>query len=132
VTDLLLTLDPQTGEIDFVYNEDTGLFTMTESLTDTVRNNLILSIKIPRGALVTAPDFGSRRSEIDVVDEEAIDRLVQYDRQATQWIVDAGRAKSIEIEAEEDTGTAGRINERITAVLPDDTVVDFTTFFKVV
>lgn len=85
-------------------------------LTDNIMNNIYLSLNIRKGSWPFAPDFGSRLHLL--MREKAlvrVERLVkQYCDEALKWIIDAGRADSIEVAAELDKDNA-RIKCLITA-----------------
>lgn len=118
-------------KVDIVYDETLKTFTLTSSLADVVRNNIILSIMIRRGELPGAPNFGSRRYDITNGGDAGARDLERYDAEALQWIIDIGRAKTIEIKAWPEPGEPGRYNELITATLTDGEIVPFQTFFRV-
>jgi phage gp46-like protein len=118
-------------KVDLVVDENNN-FVLTKTLAETVMNNLILSIMINRGELLSQPLFGSRRSSITASGDAGARQLEMYDREATQWIIDERRASAIDIVAAPVAGEPGRFNETITATLITGETVEYTTFFKVV
>jgi phage gp46-like protein len=131
MTDYKLIIDDN-GNIDIDYDGGAKDFVLCTTPTHTLINNLILSLYIRPGELLDHPSFGSRRHSIKTVSTQTIKDLADYDRQATQWIVDAGRAKTIDIQTWRDDTNPAVIRELITATLPDDTQVPFETFLRVV
>jgi phage gp46-like protein len=128
--DLLLQITDD-YKVDFVYDETTKTFTLTSTMADVVKNNIILSIMIRIGELPGAPSFGSRRHEITSGGDAGARDLERFDAEAMQWIVDIGRAKSIAVKAWPEPGEPGRLNEIITAVLMDGESLPFETFYRV-
>ena len=118
-------------EVDFVYDETLKTFTLTQTVADVVRNNIIMSIMLHKGELPGALLLGSRRYEITNGGDNGARDLERHDGEAMKWIADIGRAKSITVKAWSEPGQPGRLNELITAVLPDGEIVPFETFFRV-
>jgi len=118
--------------VDFVYDEVSGLFELTETLADVVRNNIIMSITIRKGEILTAENFGSARWEIKQGGDSGARELERIDAEALQWIISLGRAKSIDVKAWPAEDNPGRLDELITATLPDGETVPFETFLRVV
>ncbi len=102
-------LDPYTRDYEF----KAGQF----ALTDDIINNIYLSLNVAQGAWAFNSKFGSRlhllqRSKATVHTATA---AKEYCNEALKWLLDAGRADSIEVETELD-GAQGRLNCLITAV----------------
>jgi phage gp46-like protein len=129
--DLLLRIDDD-YKVDFVYDETLHTFSLTETMADMVRNNIIMSIMPHRGELPGAPLLGSRRYEITNGGDAGARDLERLDGEALKWIVDIGRALSITVKAWPEAGQPGKLNEMITAVLPSGETVPFETFLRVV
>jgi phage gp46-like protein len=128
--DLLLQITDD-YKVDFVYDETALTFKLTESLADVVRNNIIMSIMINKGELIDSPLLGSRRNEIKSGGINGARELEYYDREALQWIIDIGRAISIDIKTWPEPVQPERLNETIAATLPDGEIVPFNTFYRV-
>lgn len=126
--DFEIAIDPNTGEADFVYDETTKNF----SIIDDCRNNLILSVLIARGSYWAAPDFGSTHHEVKKNTENAPAEIAARIREATRWIIDAGRCVTIDVTAEPDESDHNRINIEVVGLQPDGRTVEFTTFLRVI
>lgn len=69
------------------------------ALTDSLRNNIYLSLSIRKGSWAFAPGFGSKLHLLER--EKALNRTTikatEYCKEALQWIIDKGRAEKIEV-----------------------------------
>lgn len=106
-----------------------------ESFTkaDTIFNNIFLSLAIEQGSWWLDPTFGLR-SRGRLKNTAATARLLEQDcKNALQWIIDTGRADSIDIATERDQAQdLGRLKLLIVATQADGRRVTFTKFIEVV
>lgn len=102
-------LDPSTQD----YELKAGQF----ALTDDIMNNIYLSLDIRKGTWPFAPEFGSRLHLLqrDKATARAASKAKEYCEEALKWLLDNGRAESIEVETALDAAK-GRLNCLITAV----------------
>jgi phage gp46-like protein len=101
---------------------------------DSIYNLLWTSITIEKGTFFADPDFGSKLSTLRREKNAARARQLaeQYAREATEWILKAGKATSIEVFSEVDSSDKNRINIKITAINKIGREVNFQTFVEVV
>jgi phage gp46-like protein len=130
MADLLLRINDE-YMVDFVYNETSGSLELAQTLADIVVNNIIMSIMVRKNELPGSPGFGSDRYKINRSGDAGARLLEQCDIEATRWIVQRGRAVSIDVAAEPVAGDPGRFRETITATLPGGEIVPFETFYRV-
>ncbi|MCX5785660.1 MAG: phage GP46 family protein [Elusimicrobia bacterium] len=75
-----------------------GRGTLTLETTDTLLNNIFMSLSIPRGSWWFNPEFGSRLHELNR--EKDVARVamlaVTYAKEALQWLVDANKASAVD------------------------------------
>jgi len=102
-------LDPHTQD----YELKAGQFV----LTDDIMNNIYLSLNVAQGTWAFNPSFGSRLHLLQRAKATAhtAASAKEYCNEALKWLLDAGRADSIEVETELD-GAQGRLNCLIAAV----------------
>jgi phage gp46-like protein len=98
--------------VDFRIDMVDGAPEMTLERSPDIRNNVILSLLTEQGAWFFNPKFGSRLHLLRR--EKLTDRVValaeSYAREALQWLLDCGKATSVEVSAEADrTLVAGRV-----------------------
>ena len=85
-------------------NNQTGIGQMTYTEAATLMNNIYLSLKTQKGSFFADPSFGSRlyllrrEKNTDMTMRLAID----YCREALQWMIDTGKAKSVDVYAQRD------------------------------
>jgi phage gp46-like protein len=105
----------------------------THTPADSIFNNILLSLTIRQGSWWFDPGFGLRRRE-RMKNTENNARLVEADcRQALQWLIDSGRAASIEVFTERDrTQNLNRLKILVEAVQADGRRITFETFKEVV
>lgn len=96
-----------------------------------ITTNLWLSLNIRKGKIPNTPDFGLDLSDIDRVTDDNVDLIQERLEQATQWLVDIGRAKQIEISTEIDINNINRVNYSIEAIQADDKTVTLNNFVYV-
>lgn len=110
-----------TGSIDYTFTPVT-----------TIMNNIILSLAIAKGTWWHDPNFGmTRRTRLKLT--PATVRLIKQDaEQALQWLIDCGRAVSIEVTAERDNNNSHRVNLFVRALQNDGRLIEYTTFKGVV
>jgi phage gp46-like protein len=102
---------------------------------DSFINNIYLSLMVDRGTFFQDPEFGSRLYLLKRAKSlEGNARLAKdYCEEALAWMIEAGRAKSFEIETEiEKLSGTDRLNIRILAVKANGQAVEFTTFTEIV
>lgn len=96
------------------YKQDYTFASGEITLTDTIMNNIYLSLIVRKGTWAFAPDLGSRLHLLQR--EKLLDRVAtlakQYCDEALKWIIDAGRAESIEV-----TATLDKENSRLTCLI---------------
>jgi phage gp46-like protein len=119
--------------MDFAITTDGICGAMTWDKAATIFNNIFLSLTITRGEFFAAPDFGLRnRGRMKNTERNAL--LVRDDcRQALQWLIDTGRATSIDVGVERDRiQDPNRLKVLVTAVQANGQAVTFETFKAVV
>lgn len=121
--------------MDFEIETARGQGLMTLNPAESIMNNIFLSLEIPQGSCFWDPEFGSRLHELkrSKNTERTAELSRQYCEEALQWIIDAGRAKSIEVVTERDrSASPHRLKILVQAVQADGRKVSFETFQEVV
>jgi phage gp46-like protein len=98
--------------MDFRIDMVDGVPEMTLEKSPDIRNNVILSLLVEQGAWFFNPKFGSRLHLLrrEKLTARAVDLAVSYAREALQWLIDCGKALSVDVTAEADrTMVAGRV-----------------------
>jgi phage gp46-like protein len=97
-----------------------------------IMNNIYLSLTVRQGTWFLDPLFGLRdRGRMKLTDRS--ERLLRADcLEALQWLLDSGRAKSIEVTTERDRSNLNRLRVLVEAVQVDGTRVTFDKFIEVV
>lgn len=119
--DFQLVYDSRTGAIDQTFNQAGDLL-----------NNIITTLAIKQGSWWHDTNFGLvDRPRLKNTPTAA--RLIEQDvKQALQWIIDAGRARSIEVATWRYQDDRHRLNILVTATQTDGKTVTYTTFKEVV
>lgn len=122
--DYAITIDSATGMGQMIFDK-----------SETILNNLFLSLTVRRGSFFQNPDFGSRLHLLhrakNTPRTEAL--AVEYCKEALQWLIDAGRLSKIDIYTEIDkTQNIDRLKMLIEATKAEGDQVSFTTFVEVV
>lgn len=120
--------------VDFLLSyDDSGNISMSYEKSENILNNIILSIDVQKGKYALNRNFSSRVKELtsgskNITDAETL--LKQFIEEGLQWLLDIGRAKSIEIETE--AVGLHRIDITVTAEQMNGIFVPYSTFFSVV
>ncbi|GFO67874.1 hypothetical protein GMLC_14530 [Geomonas limicola] len=119
--------------MDFAIAMKSGTADMTFDKSRDIFNNIYLSLSIKQGSWWLDPSFGLKdRGRLK--NTEATARLVKGDcEQALQWIIDNGRAKTIEVSTERDRSQdLNRLKMLVLATQADGRTVTFEKFMEVV
>lgn len=123
--DFVITIDNQTGLGQMTYNKAT-----------TIMNNIYLSLKTKRGSFFADTSFGSRlhllRREKNTA--KTMRLAMDYCKEALQWMIDTGKAKTVDVYAERDrTQDLNRLKLLIEVTpVNGDAPVSFATFIEVI
>lgn len=109
----------------------TGAMTWEDSCT-TIANNVFLSLAVERGSFFHNPSFGLRRRH-RLKNTESTAALIRHDYiEALQWLIDLGRAKTVEVMVERDRLVdLHRLKVLVTVTQADGRVLSFETFREV-
>jgi len=118
--------------IDYKLNDAGAFMEMSYGWEDTILNNIALSITTKKGDWFHKPAFGSRLHTIKKNTAGAVELVKEYVKEATQWIIDIGRATEINIIAEREPNNLHRINFRVTAKQANGLIVPFNDFIEVI
>ncbi len=79
---------------------DTGPAIVSFNCTDSLANNLLLSMTVKKGSFFLDPGFGSRLHEICTTSENDLQLSIKYAEEATVWLVRTKKVESIKVSAE--------------------------------
>lgn len=120
--DFAIVIDNQAGTADMSFDQ-----------ADSIINNIYLSLTVIKGTWFHRPGFGvARRERMKNTLQTA--RLIQQDcQEALQWLIDTGRATTVDVAAERDrTQNLNRLKIAVQVQQADGNIVTFTTFREVV
>jgi len=121
--------------MDFQIETIAGMGEMTFSPAGDMNllNNIFLSLMVGQGTFFARPEFGCRRIERAKNTINNADLTRDYCLEALQWLIDNGRAQSIEVTVERDPGgDPHRLKIQVVATKSDLTQVTFETYREVV
>jgi phage gp46-like protein len=124
--------------MDFAITIDnqTGLGQMTFDKAVNIMNNIYLSLMVKRGSFFADPSFGSRLHLLQrAKNTPTTMRLaIDYCKEALQWMIADGKAKSVEVYAERDRSESLYRLKLLVEVTPvnSDEPVAFSTFIEVI
>ncbi len=116
--------------------DDSGMAALdVDQQAGSIINNIYLSLTVKRGSFFANPEFGSRlhllKRAKNTVRTEMLAR--DYCLEALQWLLDNGRATSIEVFTERDRAVdLNRLKLLVEATQADGRVVSFEKFVEVV
>jgi len=105
-----------------------GIPEMSWDLSDDISTNIFWSINIPFGSIFNNRKFGLNMNGITKVSEKS--RLLFNDRikSALQWLIDIGKAKTIDVLVERDLTNIYQFNYRVDAIQADGIPITVTGF----
>lgn len=129
------SLTTQNGHIGFSYDE-----------TDSIINDVILSLTIKAvsfektsagkhvypGDWFLNPEFGHNCYEIKNTTDNDINMVIQYSKKALRWLLDSGRAKTINVTAKLNSDNKNRVDVAVDAVQSNGLIVTYSTFYEVI
>ena len=105
---------------------------MTWQPVETIANNVWLSLNVRRGTMFAAPYFGNRFHLLKKNTVRTAALAEEYAREALQWLVDIGRAVSVDVSAERDPENyPNRMLLRGAVVQADGRRIPFEQFVEV-
>jgi phage gp46-like protein len=115
--------------------QGTGLGQMTFEKVEDITNNIYLSLMIRKGSFFQNPEFGSRLHLLYRAKntEKTAALAAEYCKEALRWLIDIGRASSIDVSTERDRSEdLHRLKILVEVTLVDGRQVTFETFMEVV
>lgn len=123
--DFAISINNRTGTADMTYDQDT-----------TLMNNIYLSLMVRRGSFFADTSFGSRLHLLQrgKNTNRTMRLAIDYTKEALQWLIDAGKARTVEVWAERDRTQDIHRLKLLVEVTPvnSDQPVAFSTFIEVV
>lgn len=132
--------------MDFALEIIDGRPQMTESVTNTILNEVILSLMIKAKSITVDsrgfptypggwwfdPLFGSNLYEITNTSPQSVNMAGEYAKKALKWILDSGLVSRIDAVARLSSTVKNCIEIDVEAVQADGTVITYTYFREVV
>lgn len=87
-----------------------------------------LSLELENGQFFNMPNFGLKTKDIKKITANNIEMLKQRVKDALQWLLDTGKAKSIDVVVERDSVDYNRINWKVEAVQADGLPIEASGF----
>jgi len=113
--------------------DQTGNADQTWDKAETILNNIYTSLMVKKGSFFQNPAFGLADMSREKTLETAADKFRANAKDATQWIIDVGRATSIEFVTEIDKSQhIDRLKFQCYAVQADGREVSFEKYLEVI
>jgi len=106
----------------------TGVGTMTWDKPTTIATNIWWSLNVDHDTMFNNPGFGLKLNDIKKVTQSNINIIRQRVESALQWLLNTGKASSIDVIVERDTQDPSRVNWKVTAVQASGIPVTVTSF----
>jgi len=117
--------------MDFQVNVAGGLGYMTFGKNSDIRTSMYMSLATKQGTFFQNPAFGSQLYKVKKVTDRNLDLAKQYITMALAWLINTGKASTIDIVVEKDSIDFNRMNIRITATQPNSVTVYYQQYFDV-
>ena len=118
--------------IDFELRISGQTTIMTFSKTDSLANNIWLSLHIAKGSFFAQPAFGSQLHEIKKITDANLLLARSYCLDALSWLRRIGRIKNTEATVSRDSEVPNRIKIHVVVTKNDGNVADYSIFYSVV
>ena len=123
--DFAITINNQNGTAEMTYDKAT-----------TLENNIYLSLTVQRGSFFANTSFGSRLHLLQrgKNTNRTMRLAIDYAKEALQWMIDTGKARTVEVWAERDRIQDIHRLKLLVEVIPvnSDQPVAFSIFIEVV
>ncbi|NLO90662.1 MAG: hypothetical protein GX410_01545 [Elusimicrobia bacterium] len=119
-------------DFELTIEQTTGRAAMSFAASDSLFNNVYLSLVVKKGSWWLLPNFGSR---IHTLRKNTAGTLAaDYIQEALAWLKTSGRARDIVVKTERVSTAHGmtRLNALITVQRPNSEPVKFSLFFPLV
>ena len=114
--------------IDFMIRVNSKQLQATYSETDSLLNNILLSIHVRKGTLFSYPEFGSELHKVKRLNDINITHARSYALSALKWVVDTGRAKDIHVDV---TSTKSSLAIVVDVTKNDGEKTTYITYFRI-
>jgi len=115
--------------MDFAVSVDSnGVGMMTWEKSVNQETNVYLSLNLSQGSMFNNPEFGLKLDDIKKVTNNSIALIKERYEKALQWMLDAGKIKSLKVTVERDSIAYSRINAKIEILQNNDEPVTYTEF----
>ena len=116
-------------QIQFDQGTNTGALVFAKN-TD-IRTSMFLSMNINKGDFFQNRNFGNNLYKIKKITPQNIALAKQYIEDSVRWLIQTGRAKSIDVIVEQDSSMLGQLDIKITVTQPDGLIITYTQFYPV-
>ena len=118
--------------MDFaIVQGNNGVAEMSWDKPTNISNLLYFSVSLPQGLMFNLPNFGLNLLDIKKLTDDKIELIQGRVEKAVQWIIDIGKARSIDVLVEKNAQAVGRVDIQIRAIQADGTPVSLDTFRSV-
>lgn len=107
---------------------DNGVPEMSWDKPENISTLLFNSVSVKKGTLISKPDFGLDLSDIKKVTTININKIKSRIETACKWLIEVGKAKSLNIIVERNPKDLTRINYKIEAIQADGIPVTVSYF----
>jgi hypothetical protein len=108
-----------------------GLLEQTYEQDATIYTDMVLSVNVEQGSFFLDTSFGLAALP-KAITAQTVPLIKQRFEQAWQWLIDTGKAKSIDVLVEQDSDDKDRVNVSAQAVQANDQVVTYEAFVEVI
>lgn len=119
--------------MDFQINLDQGHSTgyMTFTKNTDIRTNIYFSLYIKQGDWFYDPNFGSKLSQIKKITASNMLLAKQYIESALKWLINTGKASSINVIVEPDNTNINQMDIKITVQQPNSVTLYYESSLDV-
>lgn len=118
--------------MDYLLNTDSngqGIVTMSFDAVTDIRNNIMLSYLVKKGAFFIDLNFGSRLHEIKSTSPSDCNLAKAYCKESVAWMLKIKKIVSFDVAA---TAVSNKIHLYSTAILPSGDSVSYSLFLRVI
>lgn len=103
-----------TGSLVFAKNSD-------------IRTSMFLSLNINKGDFFQNRNFGCNLYKIKKITPQNIALAQQYIQESLQWLIQTGRATTIDVVVEQDSMSPGQLDIKVSATQPNGLIIKYVT-----
>jgi phage gp46-like protein len=119
-------------KMDFTLSSVNGKPTMGWLKSMNITSNIVVLTSLRKGSFFQNPSLGNELFNIKKLTDQNVNLAKQYIEEALAPLLQTGRATSIAVTTERDSGDVNRLNYKVEATQPDGLIITYVNWYSVI